>query len=111
LKTLTVPKSSPEILHYSREPFPGERFPGEEFSIIIAPMIRPGRRRALLLGAVPFVTLVLALPFVNRLRPTVLGLPFLLFWILLWVALTTPVLYLADRLDRRGRPPGGGEDS
>jgi len=72
--------------------------------------MRVGRRRALLLGAVPFATLVLALPFVNRLRPTVFGLPFLLFWILVWVALTPLALYLADLLDRRDRPPGGGEE-
>jgi len=65
--------------------------------------MRKGRRRALLLGAVPFVTLVLALPFANRLRPTVLGLPFILFWIVLWVALTPLALFFADRLERRDR--------
>jgi hypothetical protein len=70
-------------------------------------MVRRGLRRAYLLGAVPFVTLVLALPLANRLRPTVFGLPFVLCWILLWVALTPLLLYLADRLERRDRPPGG----
>ena len=50
------------------------------------------RRRfvALLLALVPVVALVGGLPFVNRLEPVVLGLPFLLFWILGWV-LVTPI--------------------
>lgn len=45
---------------------------------------------ALVLGLVPVVALVAGLPFVNRVEPVVLGLPFLLFWILGWV-LATPV--------------------
>jgi hypothetical protein len=69
------------------------------------------RRRlfALLLGAVPFVMLVLALPFVNRLEPFVLGLPFLLFWIYAWVCLTPLLLAVAYVLDRDDeREPGEG---
>jgi len=68
--------------------------------------MRKGLRKALGVGAVPFAALVLALPFVNRLRPMVFGLPFVLFWILLWVALTPLALFLADRFDRRDRPAG-----
>ena len=60
--------------------------------------MRPAMKKALFCGAVPFVALVAALPFVNRLRPVVLGLPFVLFWILGWVALTPVFLYLAERL-------------
>jgi hypothetical protein len=45
---------------------------------------------ALLLALVPVVALVGGLPFANRLEPLVLGLPFLLFWILGWV-LVTPI--------------------
>jgi hypothetical protein len=45
---------------------------------------------ALVLALVPVVALVAGLPFVNRLQPVVLGLPFLLFWILGWV-LVTPI--------------------
>jgi hypothetical protein len=69
--------------------------------------MRPGKKSAFLLGTIPFLTLVLALPFINRLRPFVLGLPFVLFWILLWVALTPLALFLANRLARRERPPDG----
>ncbi len=45
---------------------------------------------ALVLGLVPMVALVGGLPFVNRVEPIVLGLPFLLFWTLGWV-LVTPI--------------------
>jgi hypothetical protein len=47
-------------------------------------------RLALFPALIPAVALVAGLPFVNRLEPVVLGLPFLLFWILGWV-LATPV--------------------
>ncbi len=54
--------------------------------------------RALLAAAVPALALVAGLPFVNRLEPIVLGLPFLLFWILGWVLVTPLFLAVAYRL-------------
>jgi hypothetical protein len=65
------------------------------------------RRVALLLGLVPFVTLVLALPFVNRVEPVILGLPFLLFWIFAWVCLTPLALLAAYRLQRSAEQQAG----
>jgi len=69
-------------------------------------MIRK-RPLALLIGAIPFVGLVLALPLVNRIHPFVLGMPFLLAWIVGWVALSPILLWLAERLwnadNRRSR--------
>ena len=35
-----------------------------------------GTKYALILGAIPFITLVFALPLVNRIKPMILGLPF-----------------------------------
>jgi hypothetical protein len=64
-----------------------------------------GRRWALLLGCVPFAALVGALPWVNRVEPMILGLPFLLFWIFAWVALTPIVLFAAYLIERRDEPP------
>jgi hypothetical protein len=67
--------------------------------------MRKGTKLALLLASLPFLTLVFALPLVNRLTPVILGLPFLLFWILAWVALTPPILFLAYRLEKKHNPP------
>jgi hypothetical protein len=65
-------------------------------------------RWSVVLGSVPFLTLVLALPFVNRLRPMILGLPFVLFWILIWIVLTPVLLFAADRWESRRKKPGNG---
>jgi hypothetical protein len=72
--------------------------------------MRKGTKLALLPAAIPFVTLVFALPLVNRLRPFVLGLPFLLFWIVAWVALTPLVLFLAYWLEKKYNPPDDEDD-
>ncbi len=64
-------------------------------------------RLAFLLALVPILALVGALPLVNRQQPLVLGLPFLLFWILAWV-LATPlflgIAYLIVRGSAFARP-------
>ena len=72
--------------------------------------MKRGTKYALLLGAIPFVTLVFALPLVNRIEPIILGLPFLLFWILAWVALTPLILFLAYFVEKKFNPPEEGED-
>jgi hypothetical protein len=72
--------------------------------------MKRGTRLALILGAIPFLMLVFALPLVNRINPVVLGLPFLLFWILAWVLLTPFILLLAYLLEKRFNPPEGEED-
>jgi hypothetical protein len=64
-----------------------------------------GTRLALILGAIPFLTLVFALPFVNRIEPVILGFPFILFWILLWVLLTPAILFIAYRIEKKFNPP------
>lgn len=71
--------------------------------------MQKGTKLALILGAVPFLTLVFALPFVNRINPVILGLPFILFWILLWVALTPLILLVAYRIEKRFNAPGDGD--
>ena len=72
--------------------------------------MKKGTRIALILGAIPFITMVFALPLVNRIEPVILGLPFLLFWLLSWVVLTPFILGLAYRLEKKYNPPDEGED-
>ena len=73
--------------------------------------MQKGTKYALLLGAIPFITLVFALPLVNRIKPFVFGIPFLLFWILVWVLLTPLILFLAYLVEKRFNPPEEEDDS
>ncbi|MGV4923552.1 DUF3311 domain-containing protein [Streptomyces sp. BHT-5-2] len=71
----------------------------------------PGSRRrsALLWLLLPYVLFLLVLPAVNRVTPTVLGLPLLFFWMLLAILLTPVSVWLARRGDlRRGHGRDGG---
>jgi len=54
------------------------------------------RRTALriLLAAIPALALTLGVPLANRVEPRVFGLPFLLAYIVVWIALT-PLFMLA----------------
>ncbi|MFI9718076.1 DUF3311 domain-containing protein [Streptomyces sp. NPDC052396] len=62
------------------------------------------KRPAILWLLVPYVLYLGALPLADRVHPTVLGLPFLFFWLLLATLLTPPAVYLLYRSDRkRGR--------
>jgi len=63
-------------------------------------------RLSLALAFIPALALVAGLPFVNRLEPVVLGLPFLLSWILGWVLATPLFLAAAYALTSRDSGPG-----
>ena len=56
-------------------------------------------RRSLLWLIVPYLLFVVAIPFVNRVDPVVLGLPFLYFWVLIGVLLSPLAIWLASRGD------------
>lgn len=45
-----------------------------------------------LLALLPFIGLLGGLSFANRVEPYVLGMPFLIFWIILWVVLTSLIM-------------------
>ena len=72
--------------------------------------MQKGTKLALILAAIPFITLAFALPLVNRIYPLVLGLPFILAWILGWVILTPPILWAAYLLERKYNLPSEGEE-
>lgn len=59
------------------------------------------RRPHLLWLLVPYVLYLGALPFVNRVHPVVLGLPFLFVWLLGATLLTPVAVWLTRRGDRR----------
>ncbi|AKO93559.1 DUF3311 domain-containing protein [Priestia filamentosa] len=60
-------------------------------------------RKIYLLSLVPFIAILGFLPFVNRIEPFVLGLPFNMFWMALWTALTSVILGIMYKLDPRNR--------
>lgn len=53
-----------------------------------------------LLGLLPFIGLLggIAL-FANRENPFVLGMPFNLFWIVLWIVLSSLIMFIIFKLD------------
>uniref|UniRef100_E1TIV1 DUF3311 domain-containing protein n=1 Tax=Burkholderia sp. (strain CCGE1003) TaxID=640512 RepID=E1TIV1_BURSG len=52
------------------------------------------------LAALPFIGILLGVPFVNRVEPLVLGMPFVLGWIVAWVVLSSVIMAIVYRLDR-----------
>jgi len=61
---------------------------------------RVGLRGYHLLGFLPAIGMLGGLVFANRVRPMVLGLPFLFFWIATWVVATSLIMWVLLRLDR-----------
>ena len=54
-----------------------------------------------MLAAIPPLALSVAVPFVNRVEPRVLGLPFILAWIAGWVLVTPLFVWYVGRIERR----------
>ena len=55
------------------------------------------------IALVPALALTAAIPLVNRLEPRILGLPFLLAWIVGWIMLTPVCMFVVHRLHQRPR--------
>ena len=76
-----------------------------------APAPAPGRESGRFrpyhwLAAVPLVAMLGGIPFANRVQPYVLGLPFLMAWILGCVVFTSAVMAVVFRMDRRRERDG-----
>ncbi len=56
------------------------------------------------LAVVPPIGMLAGVPFANRVRTLVLGLPFLLSWIVAWVVLSAACMALLYALDHRATP-------
>ncbi|KML28262.1 DUF3311 domain-containing protein [Priestia aryabhattai] len=56
-----------------------------------------------ILSVLPFVGILGFLPFVNEVTPFVLGMPFNMFWMVIWVVLTSIILGVMYKLDPRNR--------
>jgi hypothetical protein len=56
---------------------------------------------SIILGAIPFLSLTVGPIFANHLEPRILGLPFLLAYLVISVLMTPFFLFCADRLRKR----------
>ncbi|MCM3756334.1 DUF3311 domain-containing protein [Sporosarcina aquimarina] len=52
-----------------------------------------------LLAVLPFIAILGGAAFVNKVEPYVLGLPFFLFWIILWSVLCSIIMFTIYQLD------------
>ena len=59
-----------------------------------------------LLASLPFIGILGGIAFANRVEPFVLGMPFILFWIVLWVVLTSVIMAVVYRFDPANREDG-----
>jgi hypothetical protein len=69
------------------------------------PESRGGTRRpswpALLLGLIPFIAICFTVGWWDRIYPRVAGVPFNIFWLILWTLLTPLCMWGAYRCERR----------
>ncbi|OLL28456.1 hypothetical protein BTH42_27205 [Burkholderia sp. SRS-W-2-2016] len=55
------------------------------------------------LAALPFIGMLVGIAFVNRVEPLVLGMPFVLAWIVMWVILSSIIMAIVYKLDPSNR--------
>ena len=55
------------------------------------------------LAGLPFAGILAGMFFANSVEPYVLGLPFAMFWVVLWVVLAAGLMAIVYRLDTRDR--------
>lgn len=63
--------------------------------------IRKPTLGAILLGSIPFLAICFSVPLWDRIHPMILGLPFNLFWLILWIPLTTICMWAAYQQERK----------
>ena len=61
------------------------------------------------LAALPFVGILVGMFFANSVEPYVLGLPFAMFWVVMWVVVSAGLMAIVYRLDTRDRARAGGD--
>ncbi|TAM83865.1 MAG: DUF3311 domain-containing protein [Acidobacteria bacterium] len=64
-------------------------------------MVRKPTWPALLFGLIPFAGVCFTVALWDRVYPFVLGLPFNLFWLVLWILLTPLCLWFAYHFEKR----------
>ncbi|HVA38849.1 MAG TPA: DUF3311 domain-containing protein [Candidatus Dormibacteraeota bacterium] len=55
----------------------------------------------IILAIIPALALTFAIPFVDSVEPRILGLPFLVAWIVAWILLTPIFMWNVYRLEQK----------
>jgi hypothetical protein len=64
-------------------------------------MQAPHTAASVVLAAIPAIALTIGVPFANQTEPRVLGMPFLLVYIIVWILLTPAFMYAVYRIEHR----------
>lgn len=88
----------------------GDRATDERTNIVVDENASPAApfRPYHILALLPTLGLLGGVTFANRVEPYVLGLPFLLFWVVMWVVATSLIMALITALDA-GQPDDAGD--
>ena len=57
------------------------------------------------LAVLPFIGILVGVPFFNHVEPIIFGMPLLLAWMVLWVVLTAVILAIVYACDQANRDP------
>lgn len=55
------------------------------------------------LALIPFIGILGGISFANRVTPYILGMPFILFWIVFWVVLTSGIMAVIYKMDPKNK--------
>jgi hypothetical protein len=55
------------------------------------------------IASLPFVGILVGMFFANSVEPYVFGLPFAMFWVVMWVVVSAGLMAIVYRLDSRDR--------
>jgi hypothetical protein len=57
--------------------------------------------KAVLIGLIPFIGMCLSVPLWDRIYPRVLGMPFNLFWLSMWIVLSSGCMEFAHQVEKK----------
>jgi hypothetical protein len=65
------------------------------------PLIKKPSIASIVLALIPFGGMCFSVPLWDRVAPRVFGLPFNMFWLLAWLAVTTGLMSLVYRIEKK----------
>jgi hypothetical protein len=55
------------------------------------------------LAVLPFIGILVGVPFFNRVEPLIFGMPLILAWVVLWILLTSAIMAIIYKFDPTNR--------